>query len=136
MALYETIFIARQDLTADLVDELCNKFSKIITDGKGKIISTEYWGLRNFAYKINKYSRGHYFLINTEADVETINELKRIIGFNENVLRSFTFKVKSHDQKTSLFLSDKASNYKPSKNKDKKDSSNLDLKIANVRIEV
>ena len=46
MALYETIFIARQDLTADLVDELCNKFSKIITDGKGKIISTEYWGLK------------------------------------------------------------------------------------------
>ena len=60
MALYEAVFIARQDLTPEDVDSLVNKFSKIITDGSGKIISTEYWGLRNLAYVINKNSQGRW----------------------------------------------------------------------------
>ena len=54
MALYETVFITRQDLTAEDVDGLSDKLSKIITDGKGKILSKEYWGLRNLTYKIKK----------------------------------------------------------------------------------
>ena len=46
MPLYETVFIARQDLAVDDVDALTTKLSKIITDGKGKVVSTEYWGLK------------------------------------------------------------------------------------------
>ena len=53
MSLYETVFIARQDLTAEDVDALTSKFSKIITDANGKV-HKEYWGLRNLAYKIKK----------------------------------------------------------------------------------
>ncbi len=136
MALYETIVIARQDLTVDMVDSLCDKFSKIITDGKGEVVSTEYWGLRSFAYKIKKYSRGHYFLMNINADVPAINELKRIIGFDENVVRSFTFKTHKHDEKTALFSSKKAIEYKASKAREKKEPTPLELKISSVRIEV
>ncbi len=136
MALYETIFLARQDLTAELVDGLCDKFSKIITDGNGKVVSTEYWGLRNFAYKIKKHSKGHYFLMNIDADVPTINELKRVMGFDESIVRSFTFKTNQHDQQTALFQSKKATDQKVSKSKDKQEPTPLDLKIASVRIEV
>ncbi|NBV05967.1 MAG: 30S ribosomal protein S6, partial [Proteobacteria bacterium] len=62
MALYETVFIARQDLTAEDVDALSSKLAKIITDANGKLVSKEYWGLRNLAYKVKKNSRGHYVL--------------------------------------------------------------------------
>ena len=54
MALYEVVFIARQDLSVEDVDNLSDKFSKIVTDHKGKVVSKEYWGLRTLAYKINK----------------------------------------------------------------------------------
>ena len=66
MALYETVFIARQDLTVDDVDNLSEKLEKIITDGKGKIVSKEYWGLRNLTYKIKKNSILFIFTVLTE----------------------------------------------------------------------
>lgn len=137
MPLYETVFIARQDLAPDDVDKLAEKFEKIISDWKGKVVSKEYWGLRNFAYKINKFSRGHYYLLNIEADIPAINELKRVLGFDENVLRSFTFKTEQHEQETSLLVSRSAALAKDSKaKKDDKKPSELDLKIESLRIEV
>ena len=54
MPYYETVFIARQDLTDAQVKDITAHFSKIITDAKGKIHKTENWGLRTLAYKINK----------------------------------------------------------------------------------
>ena len=144
MPLYETVFIARQDLTPDDVNNLSDKYEKIINDGQGKVVSKEYWGLRNFAYKIKKFSRGHYVLLNIDADVAAVKELERVIGFDENVIRSFTFKTERHEDKTSLFVAPKAVAPSEKDNKDAKGkkgdketpSSELDQKIAKVRIEV
>lgn len=135
MPLYETVIIARQDLASDDIDKLSEKFSKLITDDGGKVVSTEYWGLRNFAYKIKKYSRGHYILLNLDAKVSSVKELERVVGFNEDVLRCQIFKVEKHEEKASLFVSTKASLAKSESKKDKKPTE-LDLKIASVRIEV
>lgn len=55
-SLYETVFIARQDLSTDDIESLVGKFSKIITDEKGKV-SYEYWGLRNLAFPIKKITK-------------------------------------------------------------------------------
>lgn len=113
MALYEAVFIARQDLTNEDVDALTNKFCKIITDGKGKIVSKEYWGLRNLAVKINKNSRGHYVMINIDANYPAVAELKRVVAYTEDVVRSAVFLVEAHQEETSLFLSATAKEFKP-----------------------
>ena len=116
MALYEAVFITRQDLTVDDVDNLSNKFAKIITDGKGKIVSREYWGLRNLSYKINKNPRGHYVLLNIDSDFEAVAEMKRVMGFNEDVIRSNIFKVAPHGESPSqLTVSANAKDYKAGK---------------------
>ncbi|MFT6105879.1 MAG: small subunit ribosomal protein S6 [Rickettsiales bacterium] len=112
MALYEVVSIARQDFSAEDVDNLSDKFSKIITDNKGKVISKEYWGLRDLAYKINKNNRGHYVLLNIESEFEAIEELKRVIGFDENIIRSNIFKVKQHSTGSLLKVSKDAKEYK------------------------
>lgn len=144
MPLYETVFIARQDLTPDDVNNLSKKYEKIINDGQGKVVSKEYWGLRSFAYKIKKFSRGHYVLLNIDAEVAAVKELERVIGFDESVIRSFTFKTERHEDKTALFVAQDA--VAPSEKEvkgrkgDKGDKdqplSELDQKIAKVRIEV
>jgi len=113
MALYEAVFIARQDLTNEDVDALTNKFCKIITDGKGKIVNKEYWGLRNLAVKINKNSRGHYVMINIDANYPAVAELKRVIAYTEDVVRSAVFLVDKHHEETSLFVSATAKEFKP-----------------------
>ncbi len=115
MALYEVVFIARQDLSAEDVDNLSDKFAKIVTDLKGKIVSKEYWGLRDLAYKINKNPRGHYVLLNVKAEFEAIAEVKRVIGFNEDIIRSNIFKVDAHVSPSLLMVSDDAKSYKAGK---------------------
>ena len=50
MALYECVFIARQDLSQTQAESLIGKFEKVIKDNDGKIANNEYWGLRPLAY--------------------------------------------------------------------------------------
>ena len=52
MALYEHVFLARQDLSQAQVDALALNATQIVEAGKGKVVKTEAWGLRSLAYKI------------------------------------------------------------------------------------
>jgi small subunit ribosomal protein S6 len=106
MSLYEVVFIARQDLSLEDVDELAEKLSKVVLEGSGKIVSKEYWGLRNLAYQIKKNLRGHYFLLNVSASFSAVAELQRIMGYNSDVIRSMVFAVEKHHSRSELFVSD------------------------------
>jgi small subunit ribosomal protein S6 len=128
MSLYETVFIARQDLTAEDVDALSNKFAKIITDANGKV-EKEYWGLRNLSFKVKKNSRGHYILLKINSAYPAVSELKRVMGFNEDVIRSATFAVEAHKDESYMFQSANAKDYKAGKIATKKEPSKLDLVI-------
>lgn len=135
MALYETVFIARQDLTVDDVDALSSKLAKIITDGNGKIVSKEYWGLRNLAFKVKKNTRGHYVLFNIDSEYSAVAELNRVIGYNEDIIRSLTFAVEAHQDESELFLSANAKDYKAGKVPVKKEPSKIDLVLDQVQFE-
>ncbi len=134
MPLYETVFITRQDLTVEDVDNLTTKLCKIITDGNGKIVSKEYWGLRNLAYIIKKNTRGHYVLINIDAQYPAVQELKRVIKYNENIIRSVLFNVESHSAESLLFVSSDAKDYKNAK-QTKREPSKIDLILDQVQFE-
>ncbi len=92
MSYYETVFIARQDLTEAQVTALTESMSKVITDNGGKIHKIENWGLRKLAYKMNKASKGHYVLIESDAPSAAIAEMERLMGINEEVVRSQTLR--------------------------------------------
>ena len=93
MPTYETVFIARQDLTEAQVKDLTAGFEKIIKDQGGKILKTEQWGLKSFAYKINKAKKGHYTLIESDAPGAALIELERLLRLNEDVVRSLTTRL-------------------------------------------
>lgn len=135
MSLYEIVFIARQDLAAEDVDSLADKFSKIITDAGGKVKSTEYWGLRLLAYPIKKNGRGHYILLNVDSDYPAVAELKRVMGFNEDVIRSNIFKVLKHESESPLFASKNAKSYKHAEVKEKGAPSKFDSILDQVQFE-
>lgn len=95
MSLYETVFITRQDLNPAEVDQLTDKFSKIVKEGHGKVVKSEYWGLRDLAYEINKNKKGHYILMYIDAPYAAVAEMERVIGFTETIIRSMTFKTEA-----------------------------------------
>ena len=93
MAYYESVFIARQDVSAAQVDSLADDFSKVIEDGGGKVAKKESWGLRTLAYKIKNNRKGHYTLLNIDAPAGAVQEMERLMLINEDVLRYLTVKV-------------------------------------------
>jgi small subunit ribosomal protein S6 len=92
MSYYETVFIARQDLTPAQVEDLTKAYSKIITDNGGKIHKTESWGLKNLSYRINKNRKGHFVLLETDAPSAAVQEMERNMRLSEDVLRYLTIK--------------------------------------------
>lgn len=104
MPYYETVFLARQDLTEAQVKTLCEDFSKIITDQGGKVLKTEFWGLRSLAYPMNKSTKAHYVLIECEAPGPATIELERVMRLNEDVMRSQTLRLEEPTKGPSIII--------------------------------
>lgn len=108
MAFYEHVFIARQDITASQVEGITADFSKIIEENEGKVAKTEYWGLKNLAYKIKKNRKGHYILMNLDAPHAAVAEMERQARLHEDVLRFMTIRVDELEEGESIVLRAKA----------------------------
>ncbi|MDD3029743.1 MAG: 30S ribosomal protein S6 [Alphaproteobacteria bacterium] len=104
MPLYESIFIARQDVPTTQVESLTKAFSDIIVKDGGTVSKVEPWGLRNLAYRINKNKKGHYVLMNIDASPAAIAEMERNMKLNEDVLRFLSVRVEEHETGPSAVL--------------------------------
>ena len=105
MALYENVFIARQDITPGQVEALTEKYIKLIEDAKGKVEKREYWGLRNLAYVIQKNKKGHYTMLNYDAHSDVMKEVERQMGLDTDVIRFMTIRLEEIDQEPSIMMS-------------------------------
>ncbi len=104
MSFYESVFIARQDVTSAQVDGLTETFEKIITKQGGSIAKTESWGLRTLAYRIKKNRKGYYVLLNIDAPPAAIQEMERQMQLNEDVIRFLTTRVDEMEEGPSAVL--------------------------------
>jgi small subunit ribosomal protein S6 len=104
MALYEHVFLARQDLAQAQVDALAETATKIVEDHKGKVVKTESWGLRSLAYRIAKNRKAHYVMLEIDAPTDTVAELERQTQINEDIIRYMTIKVDGHEEGPSVMM--------------------------------
>lgn len=104
MSLYETVFIARQDISGAQVDALADGFTQLIVDHGGEVKKREHWGLRNLAYRMKKNRKGHYVLLNLAAPPAAVAELERTMGINEDVLRFLTIRVDALEEGPSAIM--------------------------------
>ena len=93
MALYEHVFLARQDLSQAQVDALAATATEIVESNNGKVTKTETWGLKSLAYKIDRNRKAHFVLLNIEGPGEVVAELERQTQINEDVIRYLTIRV-------------------------------------------
>ena len=97
MALYEHVFLARQDLSQAQVDALAATATEIVEANNGKVTKTETWGLKNLAYKIKRNRKAHFVMLNIDAPAGTVAELERQTAINEDVIRWLTVRVDEHE---------------------------------------
>ena len=104
MRLYESVFIARQDITTAQVEAMADDFANIITTAGGSIKKREYWGLRSLAYRIKKNRKGHYIMFNMETGPEALAEYERVMGLNEDVLRFLNIRIDEVEDGPSIMM--------------------------------
>jgi small subunit ribosomal protein S6 len=104
MAFYESVFIARQDVSPQQVEDMRAAFANIVTERGGAVGRTEYWGLRSLTYRIKKNRKGHYVLMNLDATPEAVAEMERNMRINEDVIRYMTVRVEAAEEGPSAMM--------------------------------
>jgi small subunit ribosomal protein S6 len=104
MALYEHIYLARQDVSAQQVEDLTNQYTEIITTGGGQVSKAEYWGLKSLSYRIKKNRKAHYTLMHISAPHDAVAEMERQMGLSEDILRFMTIRVDALESGPSVMM--------------------------------
>ena len=104
MALYEHIFLARQDVSAQQVEEMTNALTEVLAAGGGKVTKNEYWGLKSLSYRIKKNRKAHYSLLNIDAPSAAVTEMERQMRINEDILRFMTVRVDELEEGPSAMM--------------------------------
>jgi len=108
MPYYESVYIARQEISAQQVDALTDSFEEVIKSGGGNITKRENWGLKSLAYRIKKSRKAHYTLMNIDAPADAVHEMERQMRLNEDVLRYMTLRVDELDEEPSIQAQNKS----------------------------
>ena len=109
MPLYESVYIARPDISATQVETLTADMTKILEENGGKVTKDEYWGLKSLAYRIKKNRKGHYSLMNIDAPAAALTEMERNMRLHEDVLRYMSIRVDEHEEEPSVMMQSKSS---------------------------
>jgi small subunit ribosomal protein S6 len=104
MALYENVFIARQDVPATTVETLTTQFEELVKGLGGTVSKKEYWGLRSLNFRIKKNRKGHYTLLNIDAPSAAVKELERTMSINEDIIRYLTVRVDALEEGPSAVM--------------------------------
>jgi len=98
MSNFEAVLLLSPDISKTVRDNVCNSFTKNISEHSGKIINAEDWDLRDLSYKIDIYSKAYYNFFQIEIDGKNIEFLKKYISQDENIIRNIFVKVDKHQE--------------------------------------
>ena len=104
MALYEHVFLARQDLSPQQVEALVEQYKGVIESGGGKVGRVENWGVKSLAYRIKKNRKAYFALMDLDAPADAVKEMERQMGISEDVLRFMTIRVEAHEEGPSAMM--------------------------------
>jgi len=104
MPYYESVLIARQDLSNQQAEALAEQFAGVITSGGGKVAKNEYWGLKPLAYRIKKNRKGHFLQLTIDAPAAAVQEMERQMRLNEDLLRHLTLRTDELDLEPSIMM--------------------------------
>jgi small subunit ribosomal protein S6 len=127
MPLYESVIIARQDMSTTQVEGLADNLAALIEENGGNVVKREHWGLKNLNYRIKKNRKGHYLLFNLDAPSPAVQEMERNMRINEDVLRYLTLRIDQHEEGPSVMMQSRSSrDDRPGRGRDDRPGRNRD----------
>lgn len=93
MKYYETLYIINPELEDKDYREKVTKFNDVIGKNAGEIIKVDEWGTKTLAYRIKKFDKGAYVLLQYCCEPDLINKLHRDLRLDDKVLKYQTIKL-------------------------------------------
>ena len=104
MALYEHVFLARQDASPQQVEELTAQMTGIVEGLGGKVTKTENWGVRSLTYRMSKNRKAHFMLLNIDGPAAVVAEIERQERISEDIIRYLTIRVDELEEGPSAMM--------------------------------
>src|ERR1041384_2176770 len=99
MPLYEHVYLARQDLSAQQVEEMTANYKGVVEGLGGKLVGDpEYWGVKSLSFRIKKNRKAHFTMLKLDAPPAALTEVERQQRLSEDVLRYLTIRVDEHEE--------------------------------------
>ena len=84
---YEMSYILDTACTDEKRDALIAKVENVVAKAGGNVEKTEKWGVKKLAYAIDYKTEGYYVYMAFEGDTDLVQEMKRVVGISEGVIR-------------------------------------------------
>ena len=104
MPLYEHVFLARQDASAQQVEDFTTQITGVIEGLGGKVTKSENWGVRSLTYRMNKNRKAHFMLLNIDGPSAVVTEIERQERISEDIIRYITVRVEEHEEGPSAMM--------------------------------
>ncbi len=105
MPLYEHVYLARQDLSAQQVEEMTTNFKGVVEGLGGKLVGDpEYWGVKTLSFRIRKNRKAHFTMLRLDTPSAAVSEVERQERLSEDVLRYLTVRVDEHEEGPSAMM--------------------------------
>ncbi len=104
MALYEHVFMSRQDVSTSQVEALTEQFKSLLEENGGSVGKIEQWGVRTLQFRIRKNRKAHYTLMNIDAPPAAVKEMERQMLINDDIIRFLTLRVEQHETEPSAIM--------------------------------
>ena len=109
MPYYESVIIARQDLSGTQVEALADTLAGVVQEGGGSVVKREHWGLKSLSFRLKKNRKGHYVMFNLDAPWPAVEEMERQMRLNEDVLRYMTIRIDGVEEGPSAMMQARSS---------------------------
>ncbi len=86
MRAYELMIIFKADTDESSIQTFVNRLEKMANDAEGTLEKLDKWGVRRFAYEIDKTREGFYVVLEFLAP-NALNEIDRTLRLADEVVR-------------------------------------------------
>ena len=84
---YELMVILDAGLEDKDAKAAVDRYLAGLTGQGGKVLNVDHWGKRRFSYEIRHMTEGYYTVVRLEATPEMVDELSRVLGLADPVVR-------------------------------------------------
>ena len=106
MSKFEAVILLSPDLSSENLKKQEESFKKLLDELNGSVFSKEDWGLRDLNYKIKNFKKAFYKFYQLEIEGSKIQNIKKNINQNEQIIRHLFVKVKNHEKLPTKILNE------------------------------